>query len=87
MGIFSDSVGNQFQQESLGFGDHCLLFSDGIIEACNAAGEMFGESRLVELIEKSSIKELIRLKIKQILQQFQRTKQQSDYITLHEYIA
>jgi sigma-B regulation protein RsbU (phosphoserine phosphatase) len=35
----------------LGAGDLVLLFTDGVTEAMNAAGESFGEERLAEVIE------------------------------------
>jgi sigma-B regulation protein RsbU (phosphoserine phosphatase) len=36
---------------ALGPGDRLVLYTDGISEAMNADGEMFGEERLVEMIE------------------------------------
>ena len=33
-------------------GDRCLLYTDGILEARNAAGEEFGKSRCKEFLEK-----------------------------------
>lgn len=35
-------------------GDHLLLFSDGIAEARNRAGEMFGEDRLTEALHRAA---------------------------------
>jgi phosphoserine phosphatase RsbU/P len=32
-------------------GDRVILFTDGVTEACNAAGEEFGEGRLLRLLE------------------------------------
>src|SRR5260370_2126689 len=32
-------------------GDRVVLFTDGVTEACNAAGEEFGEARLLRLLE------------------------------------
>jgi len=45
-------------------GDTLLLYTDGITEANNPSGEMFGETRLAELVRnqaKSPAKELVRL--------------------------
>ena len=41
-------VGFEEDRTTLGQGDLLVLFSDGITEACNHAGEEFGEVRLVE---------------------------------------
>jgi PAS domain S-box-containing protein len=42
----------QYRQTSVSLGerDLCLLYSDGITEAMNPAGEMFGEGRLIALL-------------------------------------
>ncbi len=45
-------------QEQLEPGDRLLLYSDGIIEARDAAGEFFGEQRLVDFTERASLAEL-----------------------------
>lgn len=45
-------------REQLEPGDRLLLYSDGIVEARNAAGEFFGEQRLVDFTERASLSEL-----------------------------
>ena len=35
-----------FQRISLGEGDSIVLFSDGLVEAANSAGEQYGDERL-----------------------------------------
>lgn len=49
LGIFSDS---QFEQGEilLASGDRVLFYTDGITEVVNAAGEEFGEERLLQLL-------------------------------------
>jgi serine phosphatase RsbU (regulator of sigma subunit) len=42
------------QQIQLDPGDALLLYSDGITEAQNAAGELFGEARLLEAVQLDS---------------------------------
>ena len=51
LGVFPDWVYQQ-AQVALGSGDRLLLFSDGITEAENSAGEEFGEGRLLDLLRQ-----------------------------------
>jgi serine phosphatase RsbU (regulator of sigma subunit) len=56
----------QFQMQP---GDSLILYTDGITEAANSAGEMFGEGRLCALIEenhKLSPQQIINNLIKQV---------------------
>ena len=46
LGIFEDSTYEQATQQ-LEKGDVLVLFTDGIIEAADHEGEMFGEARLI----------------------------------------
>jgi serine phosphatase RsbU (regulator of sigma subunit) len=41
------------QSVRLHAGDRLLLFTDGVTEAMNAAGEQFGETRLIEIINRN----------------------------------
>jgi sigma-B regulation protein RsbU (phosphoserine phosphatase) len=52
LGVFAESA---YQQSSLALkqGDRLLFFTDGIIEAHNAAGEEFGEERLARVASES----------------------------------
>jgi hypothetical protein len=45
-------------QEQLEPGDRLLLYSDGITEARDAAGQFFGEQRLVDFTERASLSHL-----------------------------
>jgi phosphoserine phosphatase RsbU/P len=49
LGAFTDSIYKQ-DEVQLCPGDRLLLFTDGISEVRNAAGEEFGEERLLELL-------------------------------------
>lgn len=51
LGAFIDSVYEQ-QEIKLGSGDRLVLFTDGVTEVRNAAGEEFGEARLRELLAR-----------------------------------
>ena len=44
--------------EQLEPGDRLLLYSDGVVEARDAAGEFFGEQRLVDFTERASLAQL-----------------------------
>ncbi len=37
----------------LGLGDRLLIYSDGVTEAMNPAGELFGNTRLLEVIRQT----------------------------------
>ena len=59
LGISPARTGDQVvAQEQLEPGDRLLLYSDGIVEARDAAGEFFGEQRLVDFTERASLAEL-----------------------------
>ena len=49
LGVFPQQ---SYQQQEIDLlrGDCLVLFTDGVTEACNAAGEEFGEERLQELL-------------------------------------
>ena len=49
LGAFSDSIYRQ-EKVQLRSGDRLLLFTDGVTEVRNAAGEEFGETRLREIL-------------------------------------
>jgi sigma-B regulation protein RsbU (phosphoserine phosphatase) len=51
LGVFGDGLYEQGEVQ-LAAGDRVLLYTDGITEAMNAAGEEFGEARLRELLIK-----------------------------------
>ena len=38
----------------MAFGDRLLLLTDGVLEAPNAAGELFGRERLAEVLQANS---------------------------------
>lgn len=52
LGLLSDAAWKQGHAE-IQAGDVMVLYSDGLVEAMNASGEEFGESRLMELLSQS----------------------------------
>jgi serine phosphatase RsbU (regulator of sigma subunit) len=42
------------KKSSLDAGDTLLLYSDGVTEAANSAGDYFGEDRLVSILRESN---------------------------------
>ena len=64
--------------------ERIVVYTDGIIETNNEAGDMYGEPRLVELIENNSELSLTSRVDKQ-LKEFRQTAEQSDDLTLLEF--
>ncbi|MGB2900070.1 MAG: SpoIIE family protein phosphatase [Candidatus Acidiferrum sp.] len=50
LGVFA-SRNYEMGSAQLSAGDRVILFTDGVTEACNPAGEEFGEARLLRLLE------------------------------------
>jgi sigma-B regulation protein RsbU (phosphoserine phosphatase) len=50
LGVFASRT-YEMGSAQLSPGDRVVLFTDGVTEACNAAGEEFGEARLQRLLE------------------------------------
>ena len=69
LGVFAEAV---YQQSSvkLNAGDRLLLYTDGITEAHNPAGEEFGEDRLARVASESDATSAEALK-ERILQELQ----------------
>ena len=55
LGAFADSRYTQTEMQ-LSSGDRVFLFTDGITEARNAAGEEFGEAKLCELVARAHLR-------------------------------
>jgi serine phosphatase RsbU (regulator of sigma subunit) len=53
LGVFSDCLYDE-QEVAIESGDRILLYTDGVTEARNGAGEEFGEHRLVEVLLRFS---------------------------------
>lgn len=65
-------------------GDLLVVYSDGLTEAADPAGEMFGEARLIELIRREGSKgaENLEMTILGTLEDFTQGRSQTDDITL-----
>jgi serine phosphatase RsbU (regulator of sigma subunit) len=53
LGVFSH-WNYEDQQLTLATGDRLLIYTDGVTESCNAAGEEFGERRVIELLSRAA---------------------------------
>jgi len=65
-------------------GDKILLYTDGITEAFNEAGEQFSEERLLEIMnnEKNETSQQLVTNIRQEIKKFVKNAEQSDDITI-----
>ncbi len=83
LGIFEDFkfTANQIKIKP---GDKILLYTDGITEAFNEAGEQFSEERLLEIMNnsKSETSEQLVMNIRQEIKKFVKNAEQSDDITI-----
>jgi serine phosphatase RsbU (regulator of sigma subunit) len=85
LGAFAES---QYNEEKRKFesGDVMFIFSDGLTEARNKAGEFFGDERLILMINSIDTHGLSSLKIQKrmlsVLNEFRESSQQDDDITL-----
>jgi sigma-B regulation protein RsbU (phosphoserine phosphatase) len=69
IGIGADA--SEFQQRpvALAAGDRLLLYSDGLTDAMNADGEVFGAARLIERVKelgRQSLDEMVRLLLEEL---------------------
>jgi sigma-B regulation protein RsbU (phosphoserine phosphatase) len=64
-------------------GDILLVYSDGLTDAENLEGEMFGEDRLLEILQKEGAAgcDALELKLLQAVENFTRGHSQTDDIT------
>ncbi|MDR2761789.1 MAG: SpoIIE family protein phosphatase [Planctomycetaceae bacterium] len=83
VGVFSD-ITFPINRLYLGLGDRLIFYTDGITEAMSSEGILFGEQRLLELVQKIKIDETSSDSIERIIatvQQFEKSQNQSDDIT------
>jgi sigma-B regulation protein RsbU (phosphoserine phosphatase) len=52
LGQFPDWIYEQSEIQ-IGSGDRLLLFTDGLVEACNAAEQPFGENQVVQIVQEN----------------------------------
>lgn len=84
LGILEDMPFTQSEPMKLSCGDLLVMSTDGIGEAKNPAGEMFGQARLVEVVRANSEKSAHEIydAIVEAVGQFQADRAQDDDITL-----
>jgi len=63
-------------------GDTLVMYSDGIVEAANPLGELFGEERLERAVQAGKSPEAIRAEILDQVQRFARSEEDGDDRTL-----
>ncbi len=63
-------------------GDHILLLSDGVLDARNPAGDMFGKHRLEREVQEAGSGKAVFAALAQALEDFCRGRAQDDDITL-----
>lgn len=85
LGILSpDDFDNDLQLFEMAKGDRLYICSDGISEALNAAGEMFGEERMIAAVRNSEDDEDIFSNIQAEVTAFMGDSERDDDITLLE---
>ena len=68
---------------SVDHGDHLMIFSDGIVEAVNASGDMYGTERLREVLDRSAENSCFAALLDDV-ERFVGTAERSDDLTLIE---
>ena len=66
----------------LELGDRVFLLSDGVLEACNKRGEVFGEERLLEVFRRNQLPSALFNEVQQALTRF--SGEQQDDVSLLE---
>ncbi len=83
LGLFGTA---QYESREIGFepGDHLVLFTDGVLEALNTAGEEFGEERLRSLLKANarSATPDILARLREAITAFSANAPQHDDITM-----
>lgn len=84
LGILSHLNGMRFEMCNVEPADHLLMVSDGVLEALNEEGEMFGEDRLIRAVTLSESLEDSTLieSVINTLEQFTDGQEQGDDISL-----
>jgi len=79
LGVFA-SRNYEMGSAQLSPGDRVILFTDGVTEACNPAGEEFGEARLLRLLQdhRSSSADELQAKILADVAEFSGSRWQDD---------
>ncbi len=84
LGCISDLSFGENNLISVSKDDRLYIFSDGLIEAINDTGEMFGYDRFEALLVQVAYKEITLEEVQTSVEQFCHSQQQADDITLVE---
>jgi two-component system, HptB-dependent secretion and biofilm response regulator len=84
--VDNDMLGSTVEVISLAKGDRLCLFSDGVTEAERADGEMFGEERLEECLNRNRGDHLLE-EVRTAVDKFRGGESQSDDVTMVEIIC
>ncbi len=85
--VGSESLQLKIQTAVVSPGDRVLVYSDGLVEAVNEAGEMFGEARLLEVFESGLPAHRLFDGIRSAVDAFRGGAEQRDDITLVEMVC
>ncbi|WP_369985522.1 SpoIIE family protein phosphatase [Thalassolituus sp.] len=87
LGVMSaDKFNDQMTEFSMAMGDRLFLWSDGIIEARNEYGDMFGQERLLNVVRDSAHANHVFDDIQRAVDEFVDGTEQDDDTTLIEVI-
>ena len=87
LGVLSaDKFNDQMTDIPMAKGDRLYLWSDGIIEARDAQGEMFGQQRLLQVVRDADTPEAVFTDIQAAVATFIDGKEQDDDTTLIEVV-
>jgi len=88
LGIMADGeVKHAIDVRKINHGDRIYLYSDGLIEARNKEGVMFGEGRLEKIISINEDREQLFDELLEDLTQFRGERSQDDDITIVEVVC
>ncbi len=87
LGVMSaDKFNDQMTEFPMANGDRLFLWSDGIIEARNSEGEMFGQERLINVVRDSAHASDVYDDIQRAVDEFVDGSEQDDDTTLIEVV-
>ncbi|MDP3816578.1 fused response regulator/phosphatase [Pseudomonas sp.] len=83
LGVLEPTAFNdKYEVYPLELGDRVFLLSDGVLEACNKQGEVFGEERLLEVFRRNQLPPALFSEVQQALTLF--SGEQQDDVSLLE---
>jgi len=87
LGVLSgDQFNDKMTELPMSKGDRLFLWSDGIIEARNSEGEMFGQERLLDVVRQANKPEDVFTSIQSCVDEFTAGSEKDDDTTLIEVV-